>query len=118
MKLKTALTFTQRQARRLRDKCADGQGTDSCAELVLGILGDSTPPLTERQAEQTAAAAALHFASSDCARCALELALLPEWLIARAERVEKGLRRSERGLAVCLARLKQRCDAGDHGGAS
>ena len=125
MNRNSALTFTERQARRLRDKCGDGLNGDTCATLVRGILGDDTPPLTRRQAEQVAAAAALHFSTSDCARCPAQLATLPPWLVDRAERKPKTTRRDERGLAVCLARLKLSCDAararrdaGDHGGAS
>lgn len=69
---------SQAAADRLRLKCK--AGPDSCGEILAALLGEDTPPLTDRQRDQTVKAAVVHFSrrlwglSIMCSGCPQSLA--------------------------------------------
>ena len=95
------LTAAEEYAKRLRDRCKPSQ---TCAAIVRDLLGGMPAPLTDRQRERLIQGAAIHWAASTCARCAMALADAPPEVAERVRRRAQVLGRRA-GLAPALADL-------------
>ena len=100
-------TQTEKAAQRLREKCA--AGPDTCGQILAGVLGAETPPLTDLQRDRVLRSAALHFGiRRDCNGCPQALADACEEapdLADRVARVELANRpKGKGGIVSVLAR--------------